>query len=53
MRAPPWGSVDALPLKLTVSGAEPESGPDWMTAVGGRLPVVYEMRWTEPPSRSA
>ncbi len=50
---PPSGSVEALPLKLTVSGEEPDSGPAWMTAVGGRLPVVYEMRRTEPPSRSA
>ena len=49
MSGPLSGSEEPLPLKWTVSGAEPLVGSRLMTAVGGWLPPVER----DPPDRAA
>ena len=51
--ASPSGSVDVVPLKLTVSGVGPWSGVAVARAVGEWLPAGNEIRWIVPSAMSA
>ena len=49
----PSGSLEPLPSKFTVSGADPLVGFAVATATGGWLALTNWMRRIVPPSKSA